>query len=75
MDDPRSPMYRKCRVMGEANGRVVDFLRERGELRDGVDAANVMRLVSGVASVADTSHADLDVRPMLEVIVDGIVRD
>ena len=46
-----------------------------GDLRPGVDAANVMRLVSGVASVADTSHADLDVRPMLEVVVDGIVRD
>ena len=75
MDDPQSPMYRKCRVMGEANGRVVSHLDGRGELRPGVDAANVMRLVSGVASVADTSHADLDVRPMLEVIVDGIVRD
>jgi AcrR family transcriptional regulator len=74
MDDPSSPMYRKCRVMGEANGRVVSHLDGRGDLRPGVDAANVMRLVSGVASVADTSHADLDVRPMLEVVVDGIVR-
>jgi AcrR family transcriptional regulator len=74
MDDPASPMYRKCRVMGEANRRVIEHLDERGELRPGVDAANVMRLVSGVASVADTSRAEIEVRPMLEVVVDGIVR-
>ncbi|MFC3807158.1 TetR/AcrR family transcriptional regulator [Terrabacter sp. MAHUQ-38] len=74
MDDPASPMYRKCRVMGDANRRVIEHLDARGELRTGVDPANVMRLVSGVASVADTSHAELDVRPMLEVVVDGIVR-
>ena len=74
MDDPASPMYRKCRVMGEANRRVIEHLDERGELRPGVDPANVMRLVSGVASVADTSRADIEVRPMLEVVVDGIVR-
>ena len=75
MDDPASPMYRKCRVMSEANARVIDHLGADGDLRPGVDAANVMRLVSGVASVADTSHTALDVRPMLEVVVDGIVRD
>lgn len=74
MDDPASPMYRKCRVMGEANRKVIEHLGERGELRSGVDPANVMRLVSGVASVADTSRADIEVRPMLEVVVDGIVR-
>ncbi|WP_377643185.1 TetR/AcrR family transcriptional regulator [Oryzobacter terrae] len=74
MDDPASPMYRKCRVMGEANRRVIEHLDAQGEIRDGVDPANVMRLVSGVASVSDTSRADLDVRPMLEVVVDGIVR-
>ena len=74
MDDPASPMYRKCRVMGEANRRVIEHLDERGELRPGVDPANVMRLVSGVASVADTSRAEIEVRPMLEVVVDGIVR-
>jgi hypothetical protein len=67
-------MYRKCRVMGDANRRVLEHLDEGGDLRPGVDPANVMRLVSGVASVADTSHTDLDVRPMLEVVVDGIVR-
>jgi hypothetical protein len=67
-------MYRKCRVMGEANRRVLDHLDARGELRPGVDAATVMRLVSGVASVADTSRAAVEVGPMLEVVVDGIVR-
>ena len=74
MDDPASPMYRKCRVMGDANRRVIDHLDGRGELRPGIDPVNVMRLVSGVASVADSSRTDLDVRPMLEVVVDGIVR-
>ena len=74
MDDPESPMYRKCRVMGDANRRVLDHLEARGELRPGVDPANVMRLVSGVASVSDTSRAGIEVRPMLEVVVDGIVR-
>ena len=75
MDDPASPMYRKCRVMSDANRRVIDHLDADGDLRPGIDAANVMRLVSGVASVADTSRTELDVRPMLEVVVDGIVRD
>lgn len=75
MDDPSSPMYRKCRVMGEANRRVVAHLDSRGELRPDIDPANVMRLVSGIASVADMSPEGLDVRPMLEVVVDGIVRD
>ena len=74
MDDPASPMYRKCRVMSDANRRVIEHLDDRGELRPGVDPANVMRLVSGVASVADTSRAEIEVRPMLEVVVDGIVR-
>jgi AcrR family transcriptional regulator len=73
MDDPASPMYRKCRVMGDANRRVVDHLAARGELRPGIDPANVMRLVSGVASVADSSPEGFDVRPLLDVIVDGIV--
>lgn len=75
MDDPASPMYRKCTVMGAANRRVIEHLDARGELRSAVDPTNVMRLVSGVASVADTSRTDLDVTPMLAVVVDGIVRD
>ncbi|WP_374968011.1 TetR/AcrR family transcriptional regulator [Terrabacter sp. BE26] len=75
MDDPASPIYGKCRVMSDANRRVIDHLTEHDQLRPGVDPENVMRLVSGVASVADTSRAPLDVTPMLQVVVDGIVRD
>ncbi|MEO7754660.1 MAG: helix-turn-helix domain-containing protein [Terracoccus sp.] len=75
MDDPASPMYRKCRVMADANRRVVAHLSERGDLRPGVDAVTVMRLVSGVASVADASAADIDVAPMLDMLVEGIVSD
>jgi AcrR family transcriptional regulator len=75
MDDPSSPIYGKCQIMGDANRRVLAHLEERGELRSGVDPRNVMRLVSGIASVADSSRVDLDVRPMLDVVVEGIVRD
>jgi AcrR family transcriptional regulator len=74
MDDPSSPIYGKCQIMGEANRRVIDHLDDRGELRRGVDSRNVMRLVSGIASVADQSTVELDVRPMLDVVIDGIVR-
>jgi AcrR family transcriptional regulator len=75
MDDPTSPIYGKCQIMGEANRLVIDHLDERGELRPGVDPRNVMRLVSGIAGVADQSRIPIDARPMLEVVIDGIVRD
>ena len=75
MDDPSSPIYGKCQIMGEANRLVIDHLDERGELRPGVDPRNVMRLVSGIASVADQSRVPIDARPMLDVVIDGIVRD
>jgi AcrR family transcriptional regulator len=75
MDDPASPMFRKCRVMADANRRVIEHLDARGQLRPAVDPVNVMRLVSGVATVADSSCVDLDVTPMLDVVVDGIVAD
>ncbi len=74
MDDPASPMYRKCSVMGEANRRVIEHLDAQGGIREGVDPVTVMRLVSGVASVSDTNRAGIAVRPMLELVVDGIVR-
>ncbi|MGW5240752.1 TetR/AcrR family transcriptional regulator [Monashia sp. NPDC004114] len=75
MDDPTSPIYGKCQIMGEANRMVIDHLDQRGELRPGVDPRNVMRLVSGIASVADQSRVPIDARPMLDVVIDGIVRD
>ncbi len=74
MDDPTSPIYGKCQIMGEANRLVIDHLDERGELRPGIDPRNVMRLVSGIASVADQSRVPIDTRPMLDVVIDGLVR-
>ena len=47
----------------------------RASLRSSVDQVNVMRLVTGVASVADSSSTELDVTPMLVVLVDGLVAD
>ena len=75
MDDPASPMYRKCRVMSDANRRVIDHLEADGDLRPGIDAANVMRLVERRRERRRHEPHELDVRPMLEVVVDGIVRD
>lgn len=75
MDDPASPIHGKCQLMGQANALVLEHLAERGELRPGVDPQNIMRLVGGIATVADQSAVDLDVRPMLDVVIDGIVRD
>ena len=76
MDDERSPIYRKCQVLVGANEKVIGHVAATGALRDGVDAQDVMRLVSGVASVAD--QADLDTAqsaPMLRIIIQGILRD
>lgn len=75
MDDPTSPIHGKCQIMGDANRRVLAHLDARGELRPGVDPQNVMRIVGGIASVADSSRVELDVRPMLELVVDGIVKE
>lgn len=75
MDQPTSPIYRKCRVMADANAQVIEHLAASGALRPGVDPDNVMRLVGGIASVADTTSTDLDVGPMLDVVIDGVIRD
>lgn len=75
MGDPESPIRTKCEVLRGAGGRVLDRLREEDALREGVDSLQVARLVGGVAAVAD--QADLDaaaVRPMLEVVADGLLR-
>ena len=75
MGDPESPIRTKCQVLAEANGRVLDRLREDGALRDDVDAVQVCRLVGGVATVADNSELDAAaVRPLLEVVADGLLR-
>jgi AcrR family transcriptional regulator len=75
MDDPSSPIYRKCQVLAAANGAVLDHLAERGELRAGVETRDVTRLIGGVASAADAARlGPADIRPMLAVVVDGLVR-
>ena len=75
MGDPNSPILTKCQVLRRVSDRVVDRLREEGALRDGVETLQMIRLVGGVATVADHAQLDADaVRPMLEVIADGLVR-
>ncbi len=76
MGDPESPIHTKCQVLRRAHDRVIDRLREQDALRDDVDTLQVVRLVGGVASVADASELDAAaVRPLLEVVADGLVRD
>ncbi len=74
MGDPSSPIRNKCQVLAGATDRVVARLREDGALREGVDSVHICRLVGGVAAVAD--QGDLDesaVRPLLEVVADGLL--
>ncbi|KQV77247.1 TetR family transcriptional regulator [Aeromicrobium sp. Root344] len=76
MDDPSSPIYRKCQMLGDANERVIAHLIDAGALRDGVESHQVMRLVSGVATVVDQAGLEFDqARPMLDIVIDGILRD
>ena len=76
MDDPSSPIYRKCQMLGDANDRVITYLIDEGALRDGVESHQVMRLVSGVATVVDQAGLEFDqARPMLDIVIDGILRD
>ena len=75
MGDPNSPILTKCQVLRGAHDRVIDALRERGALRDDVETLQVIRLVGGVATVADQSELDeAAVLPLLEVVADGLVR-
>jgi AcrR family transcriptional regulator len=75
MGDPDSPIRTKCQVLTDANDTVVGRLRADGALKDGVESLQVCRLIGGVATVADQSDLDeAAVRPMLEVVADGLVR-
>jgi AcrR family transcriptional regulator len=75
MDDPTSPIRPKCQVLAGANERVLDQLRDRGALRPGVESVQVCRLVGGIATVADQSGLERSaVRPMLEVVADGLLQ-
>jgi AcrR family transcriptional regulator len=75
MGDPESPIRTKCQVLAQANDRVIERLRSDGALRDGVETVQVCRLVGGVAAVADQGDLGPDeVRPMLEVVADGLLK-
>jgi AcrR family transcriptional regulator len=75
MDDPSSPIYRKCQVLGEANRRVLECDRVRPAVRDGVDATQVMRLVSGISISVDQAGLDpSQAEPMLRIVLDGVLK-
>ena len=75
MGDPSSPISHKCQVLRTSTDRVVDRLRDEKALRDDVDSLQIARLVGGVATIADQGELDeAAVRPMLEVIADGLLR-
>lgn len=75
MGDPASPITGKCEALAQANARVIDRLRADGALREDVENLQVCRLVGGIATVADQSDLDATaVRPMLEVVADGLLR-
>lgn len=76
MDDTSSPIHRKCQMLAEANENVVAHLCDIGQLRSGVESRQLMRLVSGVATVADVANlSDDEVDSMLSIVIDGVVVD
>ena len=75
MGDESSPIVTKCRTLSGAAERIVQRLDAENALRDSVDAVQMCRLVGGVATVADQGSLDAAaVRPLLEVIADGMLR-
>jgi AcrR family transcriptional regulator len=75
MGDLGSPIVTKCQALAQSTERVLGQVAAEGALRDGVETLQVTRLVGGVATVAD--QGDLDpaaVRPLLEVVADGLLR-
>jgi len=75
LGDEASPIAAKCKVYANANERVLDSLTAEGSVRDGIEALQVLRLVGGVAAVADQGGLGREaIRPMLEVIADGVLR-
>ncbi|MBO0847142.1 MAG: TetR/AcrR family transcriptional regulator [Nocardioides sp.] len=74
MGDDSSPIATKCQTLTAATARVVERLEAEHALKEHIEPVQLNRLVGGVAAVAD--NADLDraaVRPMLEVIADGVL--
>jgi len=75
MDDPASPIYRKCRILAEANQRVLESDTVRPVLRDDVDPEQVMRLVSGISIAIDQAGLDpAQAEPMLRIVLDGVLK-
>jgi AcrR family transcriptional regulator len=75
LGDDSSPIVTKCQTLTRATDRVVERLAGEGALRDGVDSVRMCRLVGGVATVADQGGlGSADVRPLLEVVADGMLR-
>jgi AcrR family transcriptional regulator len=76
MDDPGSPIHGKCQALAEVNGHVIEHLAQDHALREGVEARQVMRLVSGVATVADAAGISSDeIASLLGIVIDGVVAD
>ena len=72
MEDDASPMRTKCQTLMAANAQVIEQLGD--DLRPGVDSLQFARLVGGIASVVDQGNLPAtSVRPMLEVLVDGLL--
>lgn len=72
MEDDSSPIRTKCQTLRGANAQIIEQLGDA--LRPGVDSMQFARLVGGVASVADEGNLPREsMRPMLEVIVDGLL--
>jgi len=72
MEDDESPMRTKCQTLRAANAQVIEQLGD--DLRPGVDSLQFARLVGGIASVVDQGNLPpSSVRPMLEVVVDGLL--
>jgi AcrR family transcriptional regulator len=73
---PDSPIRSKCQIYAQANEKVLEALRADGALRDDVDCLSICRIVGGVATMADQASLDREaVRPMLEVVTDGLLKD
>ncbi|MGD9961601.1 TetR/AcrR family transcriptional regulator [Nocardioides sp.] len=75
LGDEGSPIVTKCQTLTRATDRIVERLASDGALREGVDSVQMCRLVGGVATVADQGDLGSDVvRPLLEVVADGMLR-
>ncbi|GAB2973813.1 TetR/AcrR family transcriptional regulator [Nocardioides montaniterrae] len=73
MGDPESPIRTKCQVLSAANAKVIEQLGDA--VKPGLEPVQLARLIGGVATVADQADLSADaVRPLLEVVADGVLR-